>query len=53
MSGWMQEGTVQFVGVTMSVLQNQDGWWGEGTICSLWTAASTPTIAGTGAEDYF
>ena len=23
-------GRGHFVGVTMSVLQNQDGWWGEG-----------------------
>src|SRR5437764_9792219 len=28
---WMEaKGRGQFVGVTMSVLQNQDGWWGEG-----------------------
>ena len=28
---WMQaKGSGQFVGVTMSVVQNQDGWWGEG-----------------------
>jgi len=28
---WMEaKGRGHFVGVTMSVLQNQDGWWGEG-----------------------
>ena len=28
---WLEaKGHGQFVGVTMSVLQNQDGWWGEG-----------------------
>src|SRR5207249_10240764 len=27
---WMEaKGRGQFVGVTISVLQNQDGWWGE------------------------
>jgi len=28
---WMEaKGSGQFAGVTMSVMQNQDGWWGEG-----------------------
>ncbi len=28
---WMEAtGKGQYIGVTMSVLQNQDGWWGEG-----------------------
>jgi len=27
---WQVTGPGQFVGVTISILQNQDGWWGEG-----------------------
>ncbi len=45
------EGHGQFVGVTMSVLQNQDGWWGEGN--DLFTIDGEPALVGTGAEDYF
>jgi hypothetical protein len=37
----------------MSVLQNQDGWWGEGDDIFFVDGAQTPTIAGTGSEDYF
>ena len=43
----------QFVGVTMSVLQNQDGWWGEGDEMFFIDGDKRPTIQGTGAEDYF
>jgi len=43
----------QFVGVTMSVLQNQDGWWGEGDDMFFIDGATMPTITGTGSEDYF
>jgi hypothetical protein len=43
----------QFIGVTMSVLQNQDAWWGEGDDMFFVDGASVPSIAGTGAEDYF
>jgi hypothetical protein len=51
---WLDaRGRGHFVGVTMSVLQNQDGWWGEGDDMFFVDGASTPTIAGTGAEDYF
>ncbi|AXC14567.1 hypothetical protein ACPOL_5317 [Acidisarcina polymorpha] len=51
---WMEaEGHGQFVGVTMSVLQNQDGWWGEGDDMFFIDGAKTPSISGTGAEDYF
>lgn len=46
------KGHGQFVGVTMSVLQNQDGWWGEGN--DLFKIdGDSPTIVGTGSEDYF
>ena len=42
-----------FVGVTMSVLQNQDGWWGEGDDMFFIDGEARPSIAGTGSEDYF
>ena len=51
---WMEaKGHGQFVGVTMSVLQNQDFWWGEGDDMFFIDGEKTPSIAGTGAEDYF
>jgi Protein of unknown function (DUF2961) len=50
---WLDaKGHGQFVGVTMSVLQNQDGWWGEGDPMFFIDGAVTP-MGGTGAEDYF
>jgi hypothetical protein len=51
---WMEaRGRGHFVGVTMSVLQNQDGWWGEGDDMFFVDGESTPSINGTGSEDYF
>ncbi len=51
---WMQAtGHGQYVGVTMSVLQNQNGWWGEGDDMFFIDGAKIPSIAGTGSEDYF
>ena len=51
---WMEaSGHGQYVGVTMSVLQNQDMWWGEGDDMFFIDGAKTPSIAGTGSEDYF
>jgi len=47
------KGHGQFVGVTMSVLQNQDLWWGEGDDMFFVDGESTPSIEGTGSEDYF
>ena len=47
------EGHGQYVGVTLSVLQNQDGWWGEGDDMLFIDGAKTPSITGTGSEDYF
>jgi hypothetical protein len=46
-------GRGHFVGVTMSVLQNQDGWWGEGDDMFFIDGETRPSIAGTGSEDYF
>lgn len=51
---WMEAtGRGHFVGVTMSVLQNQDFWWGEGDDMFFVDGESTPSINGTGSEDYF
>ena len=46
-------GRGHFVGITMSVLQNQDGWWGEGDDMFFIDGESRPSIIGTGSEDYF
>ena len=51
---WMEAmGRGHFVGVTMSVFQNQDGWWGEGDDMFFVDGESRPSINGTGSEDYF
>ncbi len=51
---WMEaRGRGHFVGVTLSVLQNQDGWWGEGDDMFFVDGSTLPVINGTGAEDYF
>ena len=51
---WMEaRGRGHFVGVTMSVLQNQDDWWGEGDDMFFIDGGATPSINGTGSEDYF
>jgi hypothetical protein len=51
---WLEAtGRGQYVGVTMSVLENQDGWWGEGDDMFFVDGDSKPSIAGTGSEDYF
>src|SRR5437660_9268996 len=51
---WLEAtGRGHFVGVTMSVLQNQDGWWGEGDDMFFVDGEAAPSINGTGSEDYF
>jgi hypothetical protein len=51
---WLEAtGRGHFVGVTMSVLQNQDFWWGEGDDMFFIDGETTPSINGTGSEDYF
>ena len=52
---WFEaKGRGQFVGVTMSVLQNQDGWWGEGDPMFFIDDPEKPVLpSGTGSEDYF
>lgn len=46
-------GRGHFVGVTHSVLQNQDFWWGEGDEMIFIDGSPTPQIVGTGSEDYY
>jgi hypothetical protein len=51
---WIEaKGRGHFVGVTMSILQNQDGWWGEGDDMFFIDGENLPSINGTGSEDYF
>ncbi len=51
---WLEaKGKGHFVGVTMSVLQNQDHWWGEGDDMFFVDGETLPSINGTGSEDYF
>ena len=51
---WMEAtGRGHFVGVTMSILQNQDDWWGEGDDMFFIDGEARPSIQGTGSEDYF
>ena len=51
---WLDaRGRGHFAGVTMSVLQNQDGWWGEGDDMFFVDGEKLPSINGTGSEDYF
>ena len=51
---WLEAtGRGHFVGVAMSVLQNQDGWWGEGDDMFFVDGESLPSVNGTGSEDYF
>ena len=47
------EGRGHFVGVTLSVLQNQGDWWGEGDEMIFIDDNTKPHITGTGSEDYF
>ncbi len=46
-------GRGHFVGVTQAVLQNQEGWFGEGDDMIFIDGDTQPTINGTGTEDYF
>lgn len=51
---WLEAtGRGHYVGVTMSILQNQDFWWGEGDDMFFIDGATDPSITGTGSEDYF
>ncbi len=46
-------GKGHFVGVTQAVLQNQNGWFGEGDDMIFIDGDAQPTINGTGTEDYY
>jgi hypothetical protein len=46
-------GKGHFVGVTQAVLQNQNGWFGEGDDMIFIDGDALPTINGTGTEDYY
>jgi hypothetical protein len=46
-------GKGHFVGVTQSVVQNEDGWFGEGDDMIFIDGDTIPTINGTGTEDYY
>ena len=46
-------GKGHFVGVTHSVVQNKDGWFGEGDDMIFIDGDVLPTINGTGTEDYY
>ncbi len=51
---WLEAtGRGHFAGVTMSVLQNQDYWWGEGDDMFFIDGEKEASINGTGSEDYF
>ncbi|MBO0911089.1 MAG: DUF2961 domain-containing protein [Acidobacteria bacterium] len=51
---WVEaSGRGHFVGVTMSVVENADGWWGEGDDMFFIDGEKLPSINGTGTEDYF
>jgi len=51
---WIEAtGRGHFAGVTMSVIENQDGWWGEGDDMFFVDGEKLPSINGTGSEDYF
>ncbi len=47
------QGKGHLMGVTLGVLQNADGWWGEGDEMIFIDDESKPLIVGTGSEDYF
>jgi len=51
---WFEaRGRGHYVGVTMSVLLNQDYWFGEGDDMFFIDGEKLPSIVGTGTEDYF
>jgi hypothetical protein len=46
-------GRGHLMGVTLGVLQNANGWWGEGDDMIFIDDENKPAITGTGSEDYF
>ena len=45
-------GRGHLMGVTIGILQNAEGWWGEGDEMIFIDDESKPVIIGTGSEDY-
>jgi hypothetical protein len=46
-------GRGHLMGVTLGVVQNAEGWWGEGDDMIFVDDSARPIIIGTGSEDYF
>ena len=46
-------GRGHLMGVTLGVVQNAEGWWGEGDDMIFVDDPAQPVIIGTGSEDYF
>jgi hypothetical protein len=46
-------GRGHLMGVTLGVLENANGWWGEGDDMIFVDDETKPLITGTGSEDYF
>ncbi len=46
-------GRGHLMGCTLGVVQNANGWWGEGDEMIFIDDESKPAIVGTGSEDYF
>lgn len=46
-------GSGKYVGCNLSIELNSDGWWGEGDDKIYIDNDTTPTLSGTGSEDYF
>lgn len=46
-------GRGHYVGCNLSIEQNEEGWWGEGDDRFYIDGESTPSLTGTGSEDYF
>ncbi|MEI7635437.1 MAG: glycoside hydrolase family 172 protein [bacterium] len=46
-------GRGHYAGCNLSVEQNADGWWGEGDDLFFIDGETTPSMWGTGSEDYF
>ncbi len=46
-------GRGHYVGCSLSVLQRSMGWWGEGDDMIFIDGESSPSLNGTGSEDYF
>ncbi|MBO4366578.1 MAG: DUF2961 domain-containing protein [Clostridia bacterium] len=48
-------GSGRFIGICLTVTPNpaMPGWWGEGEVKGYLDGEKTPTLCGTGSEDYF